>query len=215
VAVTYIDLKTINKKQLDEVFSDLTSIKGYCIFIDIVGSTQAKYEYSVKEWIMLHKHTFSFFSEILGLQEYIVKFIGDEVMIFIPELSVSTNGVELTSIGILDELYSTLLNIKEFPLKGRFLDCKIAVNYCVDVYNISFSNGNNDYYGKEIDLSARLMKRTQTNRIVLSESFYEKVLTDSKSLQNDKPLFIDTISSQQSEKFKGVPHAVNYRFLDV
>jgi len=213
----YIDLKTIEESKLDSIFNELTPVSGYCIFIDIVGSSAVKYEHGVKEWIKIHKNTFSVFSELIGIHNFIVKFIGDEIMIFIPEFVLQINEHGVTScFSLLNELYSSISIIKNFPEKERFLSCKMAINYCKEVYNISFWEGVNDYYGKEIDICARLIGKTVANRIILGEKFMEKLYQYIERNKHQKTAkIINQISEKYSENFKGIPHIVDYRYIDV
>jgi hypothetical protein len=97
-----------------------------------------------------------------------------------------------------------------------FLDCKVSIHYCTEVYNITFFEGANDYYGSDIDLTARLMTKCIENRIILSEKFLIKAKNDLISLG----LPVDSgclgkASDKFLENFKGVPVSTEYRFIDV
>jgi class 3 adenylate cyclase len=92
----------------------------------------------------------------------------------------------------------------------------VSIHYCRNVYNITFLKSYNDYYGKDIDMAARLMSKSGKNRIVLSESFYSKVKTDLENLNlSEKDTCLAEVSDIIAESFRGIPHPVNYRTIDV
>jgi hypothetical protein len=74
----------------------------------------------------------------------------------------------------------------------------------------------NDYYGTDIDTSARLMKKAMGNRIVMSEVFYNKVMADIRANGIDiANTFISEISNTYIEDFKGVPYPVEFRVVQL
>jgi class 3 adenylate cyclase len=90
------------------------------------------------------------------------------------------------------------------------------MHYCQNVYNITFLKGYNDYYGKDIDMAARLMSKSGKNRIVLSEAFYQKAKEDLIALNiNEEFTCLQNTSGVISENFKGIPFPVEYRTIDV
>jgi len=125
----YINLKTIDQDTSDSIFEQIKPTSGVCIFIDIVSSTELKYKKGVKEWIQIIKNTFGFISVLNGFQDHIIKFIGDEIMIFIPDDSFGKSLPRIRNpYNLLEELYATLITLKEFPVAGRYLNCKIAIH---------------------------------------------------------------------------------------
>ncbi|MCD4736105.1 MAG: hypothetical protein K8R53_08690 [Bacteroidales bacterium] len=82
--------------------------------------------------------------------------------------------------------------------------------------DITFLEGFNDYYGQDIDLTARLMTKARENRIVFSEKFHKKVNNDIKqgNLKN-KNTCLKNLSDKYIEDFKGVPNPTEFRFIDV
>jgi len=117
---------------------------------------------------------------------------------------------------VLHELHATLDNIKHFPNKGDLLTCKIGIHYCTEVYNITFLKGFNDYYGRDIDLTARLMSKTIANRIVISETFYQKVEEDHNERYSSYSQSVyNLISEKYIEDFKGVPKPTEFRVINV
>jgi class 3 adenylate cyclase len=212
---TYINHKDPASTHLVKILNKIPTCPGTCIFIDMIESTGMKYKKGVGHWGRLINNTFNFISILNDFPENIVKGIGDELMIYIPDEVLVQKSSLTNHYSIIEELYSTLLNIKSFPVKNLFMDCKIAMHYCTNVYNISFLKSYNDYYGKDIDMAARLMSKSGKNRIVFSEAFYEKAKTDLVNLNIPEELTcLKEASDSITESFKGIPHPVIYRTLD-
>lgn len=205
-----------NSPELSKQLRGLKKTPGTCLFIDLVDSTAIKYEKGIEDWGRMINNTFHYLSFLKDVSSNIVKGIGDEIMIFIPD-SILAEGKLLTSYhSVLNELCSTIYNIKNSPLSNDFYDCKMAIHYCEDVYNISFLEGFTDYYGKDIDLSARLMNKALANTVVVSEVYYQKVQKEiSNSNLNQIDNFVETVSDIIEENFKGIPHPIEYRRLNI
>lgn len=206
----FIHNRNPNSNEIKDQLSQIPRCPGTCLFIDLVNSTKLKYQTSIAEWGQKINNTFNFLSLLNEFPDNIVKGIGDEIMLFIPDEELITKTGYNDYFGLLHELYSTIYNIKNFPNKTLFMDCKMSIHYCEEAYNITFLKGANDYYGSDIDLSARLMNKAIANRIVISEEFYQRIPADN----SDKEVF-NLISEIKSESFKGIPKDVNYRFIDV
>jgi len=211
----YINHKDPASGDLVKILNKIPTCPGTCIFIDLVESTGIKYKKGVGHWGRLINNTFNFISILNDFPENIVKGIGDELMIYIPDEMLAKKESLTNHYSIIEELYSTLLNIKSFPAKNLFMDCKIAMHYCSNVYNITFLKGYNDYYGKDIDMAARLMSKSGKNRIVFSEAFYQKAQEDLLSLNiPEEYTCLAQKSELVSENFKGIPFPVAYRTID-
>ncbi len=198
------------------MLNDVKSVPGTCFFIDLYRSTAIKYKIPAKEWITRFHHTFSFISFLNDFPDNIVKGIGDELMLYIPDEELKQKSAYNSHFALLEEIHVTLFNIIHFPVEDQFLNCKVAIHYCQDAYNISFFRGMNDFYGKDIDLTARLMQLTVENRIVLSEKFYEKV-KENLAASGQPPVAgcLASVSETFLEQFKGIPFPVGYRYIDV
>ena len=213
---TYINQKKRNSPDLIHQLQNLGKTPGICLFIDLVDSTPIKYEKPIEDWARMINNTFNYLSFIKDFSSNIVKGIGDEIMIFIP-IDILKSGTTLTDYySVLSELYSTIYNIKYSPLKEDFYNCKMAIHYCEEVYNISFIEGHKDYYGIDIDLSARLMSKAEANSIIISESYFQKIQLDvEKNNIQETDEVTSNISELIDEHFKGVPHTTSYRILKV
>jgi class 3 adenylate cyclase len=137
-------------------------------------------------------------------------------MLYIPDFALKQKSANNNYFAVLEDIYAALFLIRNHPDPDIFLNCKVAIHYCTEVYNISFFEGANDYYGSDIDLTARLMTKSTENRIVLSERYYEKVLSDlaAFSLPHNSGC-LSQISEKMLESFRGVPTSTGYRLIDV
>src|SRR5512138_336153 len=214
--VTFIQYKDPESEELKKVLAGLKTCPGTCFFIDISRSTAIKYQMPVTEWARKLNNTFSFISFLNDFPDNIVKGIGDEIMLFIPDDDLKAKSSYNSHYALLEEIHATLYNLSHFPVRGMFLNCKVGIHYCEDVYNISFFKGANDYYGSDIDLTARLMYKATENRIVMSDRFYQKVREDIAALGLPESTgCLPKISGHFSEHFKGVPKMTEYRVIDV
>nr|NQU92964.1 hypothetical protein [Bacteroidota bacterium] len=204
-----------SKEMLDEI-NDLETVPGVCIFIDLINSTGDKFENPDLSWIRKLNNTFNFISILNDFPDFVVKGIGDELMLYLPDTDIKSGRSITDYYSLLHEIYATMDNLIHHPVKDIFYECKVGIHYCTDVYNISFFEGVNDYYGTDIDMSARLMKKAQGNRIVLSEKFYEKAMEDIRKLKLDiTESVLDQVSKTYIEDFKGVPMPFEFRMIDL
>ena len=189
---------------------------GICFFMDINRSTDVKYEGGLREWGRKLNNTFNVLLYANHLHDHVVKGIGDEIMLFIPDEELKLHPSNNTCFALLEDIYAAIFLIKNHPDQELYLNCKVAIHYCTEVYNVTFLEGANDYYGSDIDLTARLMTKCIDNRIVLSEKFYVKAVNDLINLG----LPLDTgclskVSERFIENFKGVPVSTEFRIIDV
>ena len=212
----YINQKNPSSKVLEKTLKSLPTCPGTCIFIDLVESTGIKYKKGIEHWGKLINNTFNFISILNDFPEYIVKGIGDELMIYIPDNVLATKPSLNTHYALIEEIHATIENISTFPVKNLFLDCKVAMHYCTDVFNITFLKDYNDYYGKDIDMTARLMSKSGRNKIVFSEALFTRVKEDLQRLNiNLENTCLSTASELIAENFKGIPFPVEYRTVQV
>jgi class 3 adenylate cyclase len=212
----YIHFRDPTSKEIEKMLEEIPKCPGTCFFIDVINSTDIKYQTRLKDWGKRLNNTFNFISFLNDLPDNVVKGIGDELMLFIPDEDLFSKASYNNYFGLLEEIYATIDNLVNYPIPGTFLNCKVAIHYCTEVYNITFFKNANDYYGMDIDLTARLMSKARANRIVMSEKFFIKVKNDmidqgirigNTSLKGVSPVYM--------EDFKGVPWPTEYRFIDV
>lgn len=212
----YIRNTNPHSPEMERQISSLQKTPGTCLFVDIVNSTSDKYESTPQSWIRKINNTFNFFLILNDFRDYLVKGIGDELMLYLPDEAMRQHPAFRSSFYLLQEIYSTIENLIHHPRKDLFYECKVGIHYCSDVYNITFFEGVNDYYGTDIDLAARLMKKSSAEKIIINESFYQKVtesIKDTDVVPQNR--LISNISEPISDSFKGVPHPVYYREIFV
>lgn len=196
-------------------FDDSTNLKhqikglqptnGVCIFIDICGSTAVKRK-DLKEWILLIGNTIRLCSGSSNLfKDNVLKLIGDEIMIFISDDKIKTANENHAT--VLDFL-KICISSNGPTINNLTLRTKASIHYCSDTYNISFSKNADDYYGNDIDLTARLMKLSKKNKIVISETYYQKV-------NSIDPSFLTNTTKKPPVKLKGITGKTGYRIMKI
>jgi len=212
----FIHFTDPNSEEMLRCLSAIPNCPGTCFFMDINRSTDMKYLGGLADWGRKLNNTFNFLSLLNNFPDYIVKGIGDEIMLFIPDNVLRKDHSINCYYNLLEEIYATMYNIRHYPVQNTFLACKVVIHYCTEVYNITFFKDANDYYGSDIDLTARLMTKSIENRIVLSEKFLNKVHKDLKSQGlPENAGCLAHISGRFLENFKGVPVSTKYRIIDV
>jgi class 3 adenylate cyclase len=169
------------------------------------GSTAIK-QHELKRWILYLGNTIRLCSGTSHLfRDCVLKLIGDVIMIYIPDTKM--DGEHENYATILDMLKSCISSngttIDEVTLRT-----KAAIHYCMDAYNLTYSKTADDYYGNDIDLTARLMKKAEENKIVISEKYFQKV-------HDIEPSFLENTSLRQEENFKGISEPVGYRTMTI
>jgi class 3 adenylate cyclase len=214
--VRYIHFKDPHSEDMVRLLGEIPTCPGTCIFMDINKSTDMKYSGGIVDWGRKLNNTFNFLLYTNHFEDFIVKGIGDEMMLYIPDAPLAGNSAGGGCQALLEDIFSSLYTIQNHPDPRLFLECKVSIHYCTKVYNISFFKGANDYYGSDIDLTARLMTKCIERRIVISETFYQKL--ESERLSRGLPAGIGCLSAVSDvceTQFKGVPDLTKYRTIDV
>ncbi|MCK9424324.1 MAG: hypothetical protein M0Q38_17195 [Bacteroidales bacterium] len=212
----YIHDKDPKSEALIRALENIPRCPGTCFFMDINRSTDIKYMGGLTDWGRKLNNTFNNLLYANHFQHNIVKGIGDEMMLFIPDEELVNKPSNNNYFALLEDIYASIFLIRHHPDPDLFLNCKVAIHYCTEVYNITFFEGANDYYGSDIDLTARLMTKSVENRIVLSEKFYIKVKNDLVNLELESDTgCLQWVSARFIENFKGVPTSTEFRVLDV
>lgn len=214
--VHYINFNDPTSEEMIRVLEGIPTCPGVCIFMDINKSTEMKYQGGLKDWGRKLNNTFNVLLRANHLEDNLVKGIGDEMMLFITDDDLRKKQSDGNCFGILSNVYDSLSVIINHPVSDLFLNCKVAMHYCTEVHNITFFEGANDYYGSDVDLTARLMSKSIENRIVISEQFYIRVLNDLVGLgiPTDSGC-MKVVSDRYIENFKGVPVSTAFRVVDV
>ncbi len=154
-----------------ETIKTIPTTPGYCIFIDLVKSTEMK-DAPPWEWMIKLRNTFS------NAQSYMVTFIrpikviGDQLMYYIPERWLRERGETALLV------FSSLCMIVNEPDEHLFRGVKVGIAFCQKAYAITYWKGRPDIYGKDIDLAARLVALAEPREILMNDGFYGRVQED-------------------------------------
>lgn len=183
-----------NDPELGEKIDNLKPTYGYCLFIDIVGSTELK-DQKLSKWIILIYNTFAKIKSFLFFKFKRIKSLGDALMFFIPEAEMQGE----TPLTLFDGLINIILSDESY-----FKETKIGVTYCKEAYDITFLEGVPDIYGKDIDLTARLVSIAESQEIIMNSGFVEKIREEYDRILNKNNFpYVQKIIGPWYHKFKG------------
>lgn len=188
--------------ELKTKVESIAKTPGVCIFIDITGSTQMKCS-GLKEWVAKIHNCFANAAAFLPPQFTPIKSIGDAVMYYVEEIDLLQSGYD--SLQIYDGLWQIATESgPEFP------DVKIGAAWCEDVYPMTFLANSRDYYGIDIDLTARLQSLADSKEVVIDFRLREKVMLDYEAAGNRIEDFVSVRRLVGPEKVapKGIPNKV-------
>jgi len=83
----FIHDRNPNSNEIKEKLSQIPRYPGTCLFIDIVNSTEIKYQTGIAEWGQKINNTFNFLSLLNEFPDNVVKGIGDSSKPKSPPLS--------------------------------------------------------------------------------------------------------------------------------
>jgi len=175
--------------EIENKLKKLKPTPGYCIFVDIVGSTKIKDE-GVSTWVRYLGTTLSLIEAYIQPQTFPLKCIGDELMFYIPQEKMWRMGETPAN------LFDCLCRMVKHD-DPHFKPVKISVAFCTNAYEISFVNNTPDIYGKDIDLTARLLSLASSNEIIMNEKFVKSI--DSSDNKNCFPEIKNILCQRDSE----------------
>lgn len=97
-----------------------------------------------------------------------LKVVGDCMMFYVPPHSMA-KGADASTI---------FCSLVEIIRASKAISCKIqpevhaAISWCQDAYEVTFVDGADDIHGKDIDLTARLLKEAGPQELVMNDAFY-------------------------------------------
>ncbi len=158
-AVLYADLRDAD---LARKLAALTPVPGFCICLDIVGSTGLKGA-GVSAWVTATLEAFACVRSCLYAKFPPIKSIGDALMFFIP--SAAMQGETAASL---------LAACCDMAVERRIKTAtRIAGVLCEEAYPITFMLGRPDYHGTDIDVAFRLLEFAGPREVVVDRRFYE------------------------------------------
>jgi class 3 adenylate cyclase len=209
----YIHFRNPNAVEMRDLLGSIPTCPGTCIFMDVSRSTELKYAETLVDWGQKLNNTFNILLYANHLETFIVKGIGDEIMLYIPDEELRSRTSDNDYYSLVENIHSALFLLRQRP--EVFLTCKVAIHHCTDAYNITYFERANDYYGRDIDMTARLMSKCIENRIVLSEQCFVKVKEDLARMKRPlRECCLADVSRKRSAMFRGVPTPTAYRVID-
>ena len=189
-----------NDPRLMDRINHLLPTHGYCVFIDMAGSTAAK-DARLSTWII---HIYNVFANVLSFIPSIfqpIKCLGDGLMFFIPNAQLRGE----TPLTLFDSLVNIAVSNEEFIKPVR-----IGAAFCREAYEITFFPDYPDIYGKDIDLTARLASIAKPQEIVMNADYVSKLREEYARILN-KHQFPDVpnIIGPVAENLKGFGEPVN------
>lgn len=176
-------LYSLTNPRLKDEFPRLQPIPGYCIFVDLVDSVALK-DQGKEMWCQAIRSVIVHAPEWLGVvnpeetsekQSVFppLKVMGDGVMFFVPQSSMASDASALSIFHSLHSIIEDSVYVVEKRYHKR--EVRVAAVFCEkDAYEITFVEGVNDVYGKDIDLAARLLKKANPQELVMNEAFFLK-----------------------------------------
>jgi hypothetical protein len=193
-----------NNTNLKAEVDALKTVPGYCIFIDIVGSTALKQK-NIYEWIASIHNAFS--NTTMFLNDFSpLKGIGDELMYYIEESNLNQNSPL--------QLFDALFKIAN-ETSLLFPSVKIVASYCTSVYAMTFIQGTNDYYGIDVDRAARLKQSCikpilKEKEVIIDEQMYERVKSSYDKLGNKSDFTsFNHLQGPTAHKAKGIKDIIS------
>ncbi len=158
-----------NDPDLKQKIDALPATPGFCVFLDIVGSTALK-DQSLHRWAALIHNTFANIAAFPPLDGMPLKCLGDALMFYIPERILASkreNALTLFAgiVHVLQDRNPLFREIKAAAVRGT-------------AYELSFVRGQPDFYSKDIDLCARLLSISKARRVVMNDSLVEAINSD-------------------------------------
>lgn len=178
-----------------EEICNLGKTPGFCISIDIAGSTSMKKISCKAEWMAKIKNSFQISNSYNDVEWEFIKGIGDEWMFYCPNCDQKENSSETKAVNSLNRL-KNIIEMSAFE-KVYFKELVGTICYCKEAYNISFAplfskkqglEYPEDYYGLDIDRTFRIAagakrefknkckkedKEYNGNLIIMDKSFYD------------------------------------------
>lgn len=155
----------------------------------------------IRHWIALIHNCFAnvqMFLDPFGP----VKGIGDALMFYIEASDLEQSGYVL--LQVFDGLWQVATERDE-----RFPVVKIGAAWCEDAYPVTFLRGSQDYYGIDVDMTARLQGLAKDREVVIERRLYDKINADYQRTGNKNDFrSFRSLHGPKREILKGVPGEV-------
>lgn len=163
----------LNDPEIIGKIQELSPTPGYCILMDMVGSTALKGT-EPRKWVSRIHDAFALAKA--HLKEFLpLKTTGDALLYYIRDSELKSSG---RTVGSLFLALCYIVQDKDEHVFGR---TKIAVARCEHAYDVTFQKGVSDIYGKDIDLTARLLEVALEQEIIMNEPFAQQIQAEYKA----------------------------------
>lgn len=140
----------------------LAPVPGYCICVDLVGSTGLK-RAGLDAWVAATLEAFACVQSCLYAKFPPIKSIGDALMFFIPAETMRGESAA-----------SLLAACCDMAMEHRISTAtRIAGILCEEAYPITFMAGRPDYHGRDIDVAFRLLELAGPREVVIDQRFWK------------------------------------------
>jgi len=158
-----------SEPDIEEKVRSLQLTPGYCVFVDIAGSTRMKDE-ALYRWASKIYNAFVRVQMFMPIGSFPLKSMGDALLYFIPKKEMpDTCQVSL-------QLFAGLASVVDDP-DPVFPEQKAAV-VSGAAYELTFIRDRPDVYGKDVDLAAQLSSKAGSREVVMNRAFYDEVVAD-------------------------------------
>jgi len=153
----------------------------------------------IRQWVALIYNCFA--NARLFLDPYSpVKGIGDSLMYYFELSDLRHSGYTPL------QIFHGLWNIATED-DSRFPSVKIGAARCEQAYALTFLRGSQDYYGIDIDMTARLQGLAKQREVVIEERFYKDIAADYRRIGNqDQFVSYRSLQGPESLHLKGIPN---------
>jgi len=187
----------LGERDLRQKIENLRPVNGFCVMIDMVGSTELK-DRSLNEWILRIGNVFNLARG--WVEPKFLKTIGDMLMFWVrDDVFHRTNS----PLGLVVGLASMIRESEAKP--ELFSPLKAAVCRCSGVFEIVFMRPGDDVYGKHIDLTARLVALASEGEVLMNADFRDLVCEQYEGSRGQEDQFrcVTRIQGPWSQKLKG------------
>jgi len=158
-----------SEPDIEQKVRSLQLTPGYCVFVDIAGSTKMKDE-ALYRWASKIYNAFVKVQMFMPIGSFPLKSMGDALLYFIPKKELrDTRQVPL-------QLFAGLASVVDDP-DPVFPEQKAAV-VSGAAYELTFIRDRPDVYGKDVDLAAQLSSKAGSREVVMNRAFYDEVVAD-------------------------------------
>lgn len=143
----------------------LEPVPGFCICVDIAGSTTLKSQ-GVPAWVGATLEAFACARGCLYGKFPPIKSLGDALMFFIPQSEMRGESAASLLAACCDMAADPRVQVAT----------RIAGVLCAEAYPVTFIQGRPDYHGADIDLTFRLLGLAGPREVVVDDRFYQAAM---------------------------------------